>query len=191
MERLVAAHHAGAAGPRLPGGDAARGQRGAKRGADALLPLTVPEVRRRLVAVTEPPERFACRLAWSVFRRRHQATAKACHAARRARPVATRSSAPRVQALPAADLALTDEHWARIAPLLPPQKPRVGRPMLDHRQIVGGMLWVAGTGASRRALPAEFGPWETVYSRYRRWRDTGIWQRIIATLQQAPDGSPR
>jgi transposase len=85
-------------------------------------------------------------------------------------------------------LDLTDEQWTRICPLLPPQKPVIGRPMLDHRRIVGGMLWVAGTGGNWRDLPAEFGPWQTVYSRYRRWRGQGVWQRIIETFQQPPDG---
>jgi transposase len=149
----------------------------------------VPEVRRLLLALVEPPERFPFRLAWSVFRRHHQAVAKACHVARRARQTPTQSSTPRVQVLEAASLDLTDEQWARIAPLLPPQKPVIGRPMLDHRQIVGGMLWIAGTGASWRALPAEFGPWHTVYSRYRRWRSDGIWQRIIGTFRQPSTAS--
>jgi transposase len=35
----------------------------------------------------------------------------------------------------------------------------------------------------------EFGPWQTVYSRYRRWRSVGIWQRIIDTFYQPPTGS--
>ena len=113
--------------------------------------------------------------------------AKACHAARRARQQPRHLDCPQLQVLQITDLALSDEQWARISPLLPPQKPVIGRPMLDHRRIVGGMLWVAGTGSSWRDLPAEFGPWETVYSRYRRWRSMGIWQRIIATFQQPPD----
>lgn len=37
-------------------------------------------------------------------------------------------------------VALTDEQWARISPLLPAQKAAIYRPMLDHRCIVGGML---------------------------------------------------
>jgi transposase len=141
-------------------------------------------VRRLLVAVTEPPDHFSFHLAWSVFRRHHQIVAKACHAARRARHAPSQPTMPQVQVLQMANLELTDEQWARISPLLPPQKPVIGRPMLDHRQIVGGMLWVAGTGTSWRRLPAEFGPWETVYSRYRRWRREGIWQQIIQVLQE-------
>jgi len=95
-----------------------------------------------------------------------------------------------MQVLPTVNLALTNEQWARISPLLPAQKPAIGRPMLDHRRIVGGMLWVAGTGAHWRELPLEFGPWQTVYSRYRRWRTAGIWQRIIDAFRRPPDSPP-
>ncbi|GAC1641072.1 MAG: hypothetical protein NVS4B2_30560 [Chloroflexota bacterium] len=94
-----------------------------------------------------------------------------------------------MQVLQTLDLELTDKQWMRIAPLLPPQKPVIGRPMLDHRRIVGGMLWVAGTGANWRDLPVEFGPWQTVYSRYRRWRSAGIWHRIIETFYEPPHGA--
>jgi transposase len=50
---------------------------------------------------------------------------------------------------------LTDEEWERLRPLMPPQKPPTGRPRSDHRTVLGGMLWVFGTGASWRDLPAE------------------------------------
>jgi transposase len=83
---------------------------------------------------------------------------------------------------------LTDERWARVAPLLPPQKPPRGRPAHDHRTILAGILWVARTGAAWRDLPAHFGPWQTVRSRYHRWCTVGIWQQILVTLLQ--DDSP-
>jgi hypothetical protein len=143
----------------------------------------VPEVRRLLLALVEPPERFSFHLAWSAFRRHHQAVAKACHAARRGRLVPGQSSYPQVQVLQAMSHALTDQQWTRISPLLPPQTPAVGRPPLDHRRILAGMLWIAGTGANWRDLPVEFGPWQTVYSRYRHWRRQGIWQRVLDALQ--------
>jgi transposase len=44
------------------------------------------------------------------------------------------------------------------------------------------MLWVVRTGAAWRELPPIFGPWPTVYSRFRRWRQAGLWQRILDTL---------
>jgi putative transposase of IS4/5 family DUF4096 len=132
-----------------------------------------------LLAVAEPPERFGFRLAWSTFRRRHQAGAKRCHARRRGRQQPAHPRSPTVQRLDAVDLELTDERWERISALLPPQKPEVGRPNTDHRKIVSGMLWVARTGSPWRDLPEQFGPWETVHGRFQRWRKAGIWQRIL------------
>jgi transposase len=70
---------------------------------------------------------------------------------------------------------------------LPPQRPPAGRPNHDHRTIVAGILWVVRTGSPWRALPPRFGPWETVHSRYSRWRKAGIWQRILAALDQEAD----
>jgi hypothetical protein len=135
-----------------------------------------------LLAVTEPPERFGFRLAWSTFRRRHQAVAKACHVRRRARQQAPPLGPPPIEHLDRSDLELTDERWERIVSLLPPQKPHIGRPNHDHRRIVSGMLWMARTGSSWRDLPDEFGPWETIRSRYDRWRRAGIWQQILDAL---------
>jgi transposase len=53
-------------------------------------------------------------------------------------------------------------------------------------QILQGILWVARTGASWREVPTDFGPWETIHSRYRRWRKQGLWPRIIAALHPLP-----
>jgi transposase len=149
-----------------------------------VLPLTVPEVRRLLLALAEPPERFGVRLAWSAFRRHHQAVAKRCHAARRARQLSGCDGGPPIPVLPAGALELTEERWQRVGALLPPQRPPTGRPNHDHRTMLAGMLWVMQTGAAWRDLPEQFGPWQTVHSRYRRWRKTGIWQRILDALEQ-------
>ena len=81
--------------------------------------------------------------------------------------------------------ALTDEHWEQLKPLLPPQKPQTGRPAVDHRLIVEGMLWVVRTGSSWRELPERFGPWSTVSSRYQRWCKEGLWDRILHVLLPA------
>lgn len=144
----------------------------------------MPEVRRLLLMLMEPPERAGFRLAWSTFRRRHQAVARRCHTARRAHQQPAPHGALTVQILGPAVPELTDARWARVAPLLPPQNPPRGRPTHDHRTILSGMLWVARTGAAWRDLPAHFGPWQTVRSRYDRWRDAGIWPQILAALHQ-------
>ncbi len=78
--------------------------------------------------------------------------------------------------------ALTEQQWEQLRPLLPPQKPQTGRPAIDPRLVVEGMLWVGRTGSSWRELPERFGPWSTVASRYQRWCKEGIWQRILQVL---------
>lgn len=81
--------------------------------------------------------------------------------------------------------ALTNEQWARLEPLLPPQKPKTGRPAQDHRLIVEGIRWILRTGAPWRDLPERFGPWSTVASRFYRWRKAGVWARVLTALQSA------
>lgn len=156
-----------------------------KRGADDLLPLTVPEVRRLLLALTEPPERFSVRLGWSLFRRRHQAVAKACHIARRThgeQPPATSGTA---LTLSTPTLVLTDAHWQQISALLPSPKDH-GRPPVDSFSLLAGILWIIRTGAPWRAMPTQFGHWHTAYTRYQDWQRAGLWTTILAILQ-APD----
>src|SRR5512135_817405 len=83
---------------------------------------------------------------------------------------------------------LTDRQWARLQPFLPPEKPRTGRPNHDHRRIVNGILWVHRTGAPWRDLPEErYGPVGTVSSRFYRWRQAGVWDRLLAALQEAAE----
>jgi transposase len=84
---------------------------------------------------------------------------------------------------------LTNAHWGRVAPLLPPEKPRVGKPNKDHRTILDGILWKLRTGAPWRDLPERYGPWSTVYSRFRRWRLAGIWDRVFAAVQRQADAA--
>jgi transposase len=82
---------------------------------------------------------------------------------------------------------LTDKQWARLLPLLPPQKPWTGRPNEDHRRIINGILWILRTGAPWPDLPERYGPSGTVSSRYYRWRKQGIWDHIFAELQAQAD----
>jgi putative transposase of IS4/5 family DUF4096 len=162
-----------------------------------LIPPTVPEVRRVIRAMAGPEEEREFRLAWSLWRRAHQAVAKRSHAARRAlrrvgaSPPSHHASRETTATVPEPIAApLTDEKWECIKPLMPPQKPPTGRPRRDHRQVLRGMLWIFGTGASWRDLPEEeFGPWRTVYGRYRQWQEQGLWRRIVKVLQLGDDAT--
>lgn len=82
---------------------------------------------------------------------------------------------------------LSDEQWAQLVAWLPPEKPKTGRPSLAHRQVVNGILWVLRTGAPWRDLPERYGNWKTVYSRFRRWREGGVWDQVLAAVQQQAD----
>ncbi len=86
---------------------------------------------------------------------------------------------------------LTDAQWERLRPLLPPQKPRTGRPAKDHRAVINGILWVLRTGCPWRCLPERYGSWKTVSSRFYRWQKAGIWDRVLAELQRRADGEGR
>lgn len=85
--------------------------------------------------------------------------------------------------------ALTDEQWARLRPLLPPPPQGRGRPRADDRRVVEAILWRLETGAPWRDLPERFGSWRTVYSRFRRWHQAGVWERALATLQAEADAA--
>lgn len=85
--------------------------------------------------------------------------------------------------------ALSDEQWARLRPLLPPPPQGRGRPRTDDRLIVDGIIWRLATGVPWRDLPERFGSWRTVYSRFRRWQQAGVWERALASLQAEADAA--
>lgn len=90
-----------------------------------------------------------------------------------------------MQVLSGRRFELSDAQWERIMPLLPSLR----RHPRDDRTLLAGMLWVVQTGASWRALPEPFGPWQTVYSCYQRWRRAGTWQQILATFTQGNENA--
>jgi transposase len=51
------------------------------------------------------------------------------------------------------------------------------------------MLFRINTGIPWRDLPERYGPWQTVYSRYRRWSRSGLWDRILTALQRELDAA--
>ena len=81
---------------------------------------------------------------------------------------------------------VTDEAWGQIAPLLPHNGRRGGQ-WEDHRKVVNGILWKLRTGAPWRDLPSRYGPWQTCYDRFVRWRRDGIWDRLLSRAQTKSD----
>lgn len=86
---------------------------------------------------------------------------------------------------------LSPEQFDQIKDLLPSNEGEQGRPWEDHHRVLNGMLWILRTGAPWRDLPARYGPWKTVYDRFRRWQDDGTLKRIVEVLQQRLDEEDR
>lgn len=55
------------------------------------------------------------------------------------------------------------------------------------RRFLKGILWIARTGAQWRALPEEYGQWNTVYKRFLRWCEQGVWKRMQEAFADDPD----
>ncbi len=80
------------------------------------------------------------------------------------------------------DSDLTDEEWAKIEPLLPPEKPVGKEREVNLRVVLNGIFYRADNGIKWRALPREFGAWQTVYGYFRLWVRLGIWEQINLVL---------
>lgn len=82
---------------------------------------------------------------------------------------------------------LNDEQWTRIAPLLPGKDGDPGRSGEDNRRFLEAVLWLVRTGSPWRDLPPHFGKWFSVWKRFRRWAEKGVFERIFAELSADPD----
>jgi transposase len=75
---------------------------------------------------------------------------------------------------------LSDEQWARIQPLLPTDVR--GKPRVDDRRVISGIMHVLKTGCRWCDLPPEYGPHTTVYNRFVRWARRGVWEDMFHAL---------
>ena len=82
---------------------------------------------------------------------------------------------------------LSDSQWQRIAPLLPGKSDDPGRTARDNRDFLEAVLWIARTGAPWRDLPAEFGLWNSVFRRFRRWAIKGVFDKVFRELSADAD----
>ena len=81
-------------------------------------------------------------------------------------------------------IGLSDEEWELIGALLPSERGRGCRPAGDNRPFFEGMMWMARTGSQWRHLPDEYGKWNSVFRRYRRWVETGVFDAMLETLAE-------
>lgn len=78
---------------------------------------------------------------------------------------------------------ITDEFWELVESLMPSDVGKRGRRFGDHRMILEGIAWRFRTGAPWRDVPADFGPWKTVWKRHHRFSFDGTYQRIFDAVR--------
>lgn len=79
---------------------------------------------------------------------------------------------------------LTDERMARLEPFFPKSH---GRPRVDDRRVLSGIVFVNRNGLRWRDAPAEYGPPKTLSNRWRRWSGMGVFARMMAGLAAEAD----
>ncbi|MER7878425.1 IS5 family transposase [Streptomyces solisilvae] len=79
----------------------------------------------------------------------------------------------------------TDREWELLAPLI--SRAVTGRPRTEDRKIINGMVYKIRTGISWRDLPTRYGPWKTVYTRFRRYALDGMFTRALQQIQAQAD----
>jgi transposase len=82
---------------------------------------------------------------------------------------------------------LTDEQWDVLKPLIlvPPRRPDGrGRPWLDPRAVLNGILWILRTGAPWKDLPPRYPPYQTCHRRFQLWVRSGVLDQILRALAQ-------
>ncbi len=81
---------------------------------------------------------------------------------------------------------LSDEEWAIIAPFLPTNSR--GIECVDDRRVIKGIPWRFRTGSSWRDVPERYGLRTTLYNRFSRWRNPGVWDRFLDNVSKRCDG---
>ena len=74
---------------------------------------------------------------------------------------------------------LTDAQLARLEPYFPKSH---GKPRVDDRRVLSGIIFINRNGLRWRDAPREYGPHKTLYNRWKRWSEKGVFARILAGL---------
>jgi transposase len=75
---------------------------------------------------------------------------------------------------------LSDEQWQQIEPHLP--RDVRGKPREDDRRVISGIVHVLKSGCRWKDCPPEYGPPTTIYNRFARWAERGVWERLFRAL---------
>ncbi|WP_446469439.1 IS5 family transposase [Xenorhabdus stockiae] len=82
---------------------------------------------------------------------------------------------------------ISDRAWDLLEPHLPGRKGAWGSVAEDNRRFINGVFWILRTGAPWRDLHTDYGDWKNTHRRFCRWRDKGIWEKLLEHLVNDPD----
>ena len=82
---------------------------------------------------------------------------------------------------------ISDRSWEFIEPHLPGSERDSGVTAKDNRLFLEAVLWKVRVGGPWRDLPAGFGSWNSVFRRFRRWAQRGVFQRLFEVVSGDPD----
>ena len=82
---------------------------------------------------------------------------------------------------------ISNKLWSLLKPHLPGSSGSVGRPAFDNRRFINAVFWILRTGAPWRALPPDLRDWKNTQRRFCRWRDKGIWEKLLDLTIDDPD----
>ena len=82
---------------------------------------------------------------------------------------------------------ISQKTWDLLEPHLPGSSGSIGRPASDNRLFINAVFWIIRTGAPWRDLPPDLGDWKNTQRRFSRWRDRGIWEKLLDLLIDEPD----
>jgi transposase len=82
---------------------------------------------------------------------------------------------------------ITDRVWELLEPHLPGRKGVWGGKAQDNRRFINAVFWILRTGSPWRDLPPDYGGWSNTHRRFIRWRDKGIWEKLLEKLVDCPD----
>ncbi len=82
---------------------------------------------------------------------------------------------------------ISDRVWMLLEPHLPGRAGRWGGVAKDNRKFINEVFWILRTGAPWRDLPEDYGDWKNTHRRFCRWRDKGIWEKLLNQVLEEPD----
>ena len=74
---------------------------------------------------------------------------------------------------------LSDDQMAKLKPFFPKSH---GKPRVDDKRVLSGIVFIKRNGLRWRDAPTEYGPHKTLYSRWKRWSEKGVFARMLLEL---------